>query len=338
MKKAISFVCALVLIWGLAGCGAQSKPDTVVNTFCSAMKAYDRAGMSKCLTSGGDSLTEDNGEADALSQDLFDYLKTCASQMTYTVQSSSVQDNKGTVTVKFSYVDASPVVTAALGAYMQQGFVMALSGADDTAMTQLFTSVFNEKKDSVKTGTAEATLTFACTKTDSGWMIDSLPDGTQSVLLSNADKAFSALDSDSGTDDKDVVWHDVPMGQTAVMATVNICVTGYQETASLSSQYAHADAQEGTKFVILDVTVENITKDPLPFDSDSLPLSDSQGRHFSTYQDAFQYTDESFLLTTLSPNIKQSGQLIYNVPQDTAGCYLAVLKSGTNDGYRLLTK
>ena len=45
-------------------------------------------------------------------------------------------------------------------------------------------------------------------------------------------------------------------------------------------------AQDGTKFVVFSVVIENITKDTLNFYND---LTESQGRKYDPYADAFWY-------------------------------------------------
>lgn len=345
MKKIISLVCAMVLIVSLVGCGPQAKPDTVVTTFCDAMKAYDRETMSSCVASGGEDLTEETETKaeDELTNQIFDYLKICTSKMTYSIQNSKVNEDKGTVTVKFKYVDVSPMVTAALGEYMQQALVMAFSGADEDTMSQLFVSIFDKKKDSMDTGTAESTLDFSCTKTDEGWKIDSVPDGAESILLSNVDKAFESMNfggsGDSGSTDgepENAVLNDVPLGQTLELATVSMCVTKCEEDTSLVSEYSSTDAQSGTKFVLFTVDVENITKSPITFDISDIMFYDSQKRSYNPFNDAYWYVDDSLSYAELSPNIKQTGKIIYNVPEDAQRYYFAVRKSGTDDYYRFL--
>ena len=94
-------------------------------------------------------------------------------------------------------------------------------------------------------------------------------------------------------------------------------------------------AQDGTKFVVFSVLIENITKDTLNFYND---LTDSQGRKYDPYADAFWYFDENFCYTDLAPNTAKRGVFVYNVPTDSADYYLSVLKAGTDDGYRLYAK
>ena len=122
------------------------------------------------------------------------------------------------------------------------------------------------------------------------------------------------------------------------LATIKICVTGCEEKNELKAEYFEPEvAQEGTKFVVFSVVIENITKDSLNFDND-LVLTDSQGRNYDPYSDALWYFDETFSYTDLAPNIAKSGVFVYNVPADSADYYLSVLKADTDDGYHLYAK
>lgn len=170
-----------------------------------------------------------------------------------------------------------------------------------------------------------------------------MPDGAESILLSNVDKAFESLNfgdsGDSGSADGEpvnAVWHDVPLGQRVELATVSMCATKCEEAASLESDYRSTDAQSDTKYVIFTVDVENITKSPITFDTSDIMFYDSQERSYNPYDDAFLYTDDSLSYAELSPNIKQTGKIIFNVPEGAQGYYFAVSKSGTDDYYRFL--
>ncbi len=46
------------------------------------------------------------------------------------------------------------------------------------------------------------------------------------------------------------------------------------------------------------------------------------------------YVDESFSYVELEPNMKKTGNFIYNVPEDSSGYYFACMKDGTNEGYK----
>ena len=156
------------------------------------------------------------------------------------------------------------------------------------------------------------------------------------ALQSLAADAFDDADAEDAPEN--TIWHDVPLGQEVELATIKICVTGCEEKNELKAEYFEPEvAQEGTKFVVFSVVIENTTKDSLSFDND-LVLTDSQGRNYDPYSDALWYFDETFSYTDLAPNIAKSGVFVYNVPADSADYYLSVLKADTDDGYRLYAK
>ena len=125
MKKVISLALALLLALPLAGCSG-SKPDTVVTTFCSAVQAFDFEKAATCMENGSEDLEDPYDDAemeeDLSSEQVMTYLKECASKMTYKIGESKVDGESATVPVSFTYVDAGPVITSALGEYITQAF------------------------------------------------------------------------------------------------------------------------------------------------------------------------------------------------------------------------
>ena len=350
MKRVVSLVLALLLALSLVGC-SDSKPDTVVATFCSAVQAFDFEKAAACMENGSEDMEDpyDNAEMeeDLSSEQVMAYLKECASKMTYKIGESKVDGESATVSVSFTYVDASSVITSALGEYITQAFAMAFSGADDAQMEELFSNIFMEKTESVETGTATADVTFSCIKVDGDWKITSFSEEAEeaitNILTSNIASAFErfgeAFDDEGGEEaPENTVWHDVPLGQEVELATIKICIAGCEEKNELTAEYfAPEVAQAGTKFVVFSVIIENTTKDSMSFDND-FGLTDGRGRNYDPYSNALWYFDETFCYTDLAPNIAKSGVFVYNVPEDSTDYYLSVLKAGTDDGFRLYAK
>lgn len=347
MKRVVSFALALLLALSLTGCSG-SKPDTVVKTFCGALQSFDFEKAAACMANGSEALEDPYDdpkmEEDLSNEQVMTYLKECASKMTYKIGEVKVDGENASVSVSFTYVDASPVITSALGEYITQAFALAFSGADDAQMEELFSNIFMEKTESVEAGTAAADVTFNCVKEDGDWKITAFTDEAEEVLTniltSNIVSAFEGFgesfgDEDSAETPENTVWHDVPLGQEVELATLNICITGCEEKSELTAEYYDSDvAQDGTKFVVFSVVLENTTKDTMNFDNDFV-LTDSQGRNYDPYSDALWYYDETFCYTDLAPNIAKSGVFVYNVPADAADYYLSILKAGTDDGYHL---
>lgn len=138
-------------------------------------------------------------------------------------------------------------------------------------------------------------------------------------------------------DEKEYTWRNIPLGKEVELATIKIKLTGVEETKKLKSSFSSDIAKEGTKFVLITAEIENITKDPLPFNNE-IPLHDNQDRRFNPYEDAIWYTDNAFSYVELAPNIKETGTIIYNVPDDSTDYSLKIIKDGTDEGYVLLTR
>ncbi len=351
MKKILSLFLAGALLVSLVGCSSASKPEPTVTKFCDALKAFDMETAASCFVSEDATIEDPYTDGDAEEQDIFteqaiEYLKNCASEMTYTIGESTIDGDTAVVPVTFTYVDASPVVSAAIMEYFSQALVLAFSGADDATLEALFGTIFMEKAESVNTGTTTSTVEFECIKTDNDWKIQTLNEDAQheidNIISCNIEKALDSFgdefsdDSSGNLDTEDeYVWSDIPAGQVLQLATIKISIAGCEETDKLTADYYDPDiAQEGTKYVVITATVENITKSTLEFNND-FSLYDSQGREYQPYSDALWYFDETFSYTELAPNITTTGTFVYHVPADAEDYYLVAVKSGTNEAYRL---
>ena len=197
IQKAWALVLAAALVLALAGCGAQPKAEDTVRQFCDAMKTLDLETMQSSVSSRGEDqtdleelLTGEDSEEYAF---LLDYVKELAGQIDYEITAASQDGDKGTVTVHFKHIDASDVVKRAFQDYLMKGIGMAFSGAGEEEMAQLLKDCFAEAIRTTKTGEAEATIEFKCTKKDGKWLIDEVPDELASVIMGNMDKALEGL-------------------------------------------------------------------------------------------------------------------------------------------------
>ena len=188
MKRIIPAILSMVFLLSLAGCGASSKPEDVVSTYCNAMKNFDTETASQCMVSGDsdfdDAFTSDvEGDGANLGDErLIEYLKTNAAKITFKVGAATVEGDTATVPVSFTYVDASAVVSAALGEYITQALGLALSGADEATMEELFTTIFLEKAEATELGEVTSDITFRCEKVDDTWKITTLSDGDVAAI------------------------------------------------------------------------------------------------------------------------------------------------------------
>lgn len=192
MKKLGILLMSLLVCFSLSACG--SKPDPTVTNFCDAMKQYDFNTMKKYVVDGDKNSIEDPfSSSEGMTEQTLNILKECVSKMSYEIESSEVTDKTAKVTVKFNYVDLSPVITDAVSEYMQQAFMMALSGANEETMETLFDNIFNEKYKASETTMITDSVEFECENTDNGWKISKVPDDVVNILSSNMVKAFEGF-------------------------------------------------------------------------------------------------------------------------------------------------
>ena len=338
MKKFLSFILSLAMAISLIGCGAEEGPDVVVKSFCDAMKQYDVTAMLNCTVGGAEENQEDLSSSDEMPEEFEAYFAELMGTITYTIGEATVAENTATVPVDFTYADISPVMTAVLGEYITQAFALAFAGASDEDMDVLLVSIFNEKKNSIDAGTAEITVNFPCTKTDAEWKISEVPEGVATVLTCNIEAAFAGFDETEDSNDSSEEFSnmiDVPMGTEIALATIKVKVTDCVETTELTHEYYDPDvAQAGTKYVVYTVEIENTSTDTISFDAETFAITDSQGRHYEVYDDAFWYYDSFIPYNDYAPNIPQSGNLVYLVPEDCEGYHFIIGKSGTSDAYK----
>lgn len=140
MKKVLAVLFTTAMLLVLAGCSLGEKPDKVVTTFCEALKNFDSEAASACVASGETGVEKElsqREEDNASAEQMFDYMKQQADQMTYTVGEATVDGDQATVPVTFTYVDASSVVQEALTDYIGQAFALAFSGASEEDLENL---------------------------------------------------------------------------------------------------------------------------------------------------------------------------------------------------------
>lgn len=210
MKKITAVLLAIVMLVGLAACGAGgAKPDATVKKFCEGMKAFDFEAMQACMDKKFDEdeiLTEEMEELASF----YEYMKKSASDIKYTIGDSKVDGDNATVTVDVEYDDASELtketfhdyfgvlfgaITDVISGDAEIEFSEDMSEEDqEKAALELFDKLFTEKQESVKIGKSNATLTFELKKADKEWKITKVSDEFADVLTANMVKAIDDLD------------------------------------------------------------------------------------------------------------------------------------------------
>lgn len=192
-----------VLVFTVSGCGAVAKPEDTVSNFLNAAKEFDLEKMSTYVVSENAGKISELDSEDETEQYFLDYLKECASKMSYEIKSSIVTDDSAVVTVNFKYIDSSLLLASVIQEVFSQAIASAFSGAEltDEQQSAMFTDAIQKYRDSAVDSYIESKVDVNCTKTDDGWLIDSVNDDLGNVLMSNFINASDGLSSSFGDSD-----------------------------------------------------------------------------------------------------------------------------------------
>jgi hypothetical protein len=124
------------------------------------------------------------------------------------------------------------------------------------------------------------------------------------------------------------------------LATIRFKVNSVKESQTLSGGFGTpAIAKENAKFVIIDLSITNITDANFTFfPDDRFRLVDDKGRQFTTYGDTIGSVENYLNVRELAPSITESGVLVYEIPKDVMSYSLLVGKGGTNEIYKVFLK
>jgi hypothetical protein len=168
-------------------------------------------------------------------------------------------------------------------------------------------------------------------------------------IRSAISKAFSGVTSASPSPTpvsvveeakKEMVVIDKKVGDEIVLATATLKVNQTEEVKTLSAKYsAPKVAKEGTKFVTVNLDITNTTKSEYSFAPDDVfLLVDNQKREYTTYSDSIGAIDNYLNYKSLSPSIKQTGFLVYEIPDDDTSYSLVTSKAGSKELYIIKLK
>ena len=123
------------------------------------------------------------------------------------------------------------------------------------------------------------------------------------------------------------------------LATMKFKINSADEKSSVKSSYGSAKtASDGSKFVVINLTVTNITKESFDFDSDGIRLTDDQDRKFDTWSDTIGGIDNYLEVRELQPSIPETGFMVYELPNDASSYKMNIGKKDTNEVYSIKIK
>lgn len=347
MSKRLKVILLIITICviGILVFNIINSPKYEVNKLCKAIKNFDKVKINTLVE--GDDLFNTSEEANQnfMSEDVTKYFKENVKDLKYDIDNIEIENDKATVKVRFTYIDAGDIFLEACGEYTQKAFQLAFSGMSNDGMNDIFQSVVEQKLKESEPKESKVTVEIECAKQGNKWKIQSLSDKTHYEIVNimscgiikKADYFGGVSDDSIDEEVTEYNWSDIPLGKELELATINMTIRKCTETYKLTADYVDTQyAPDGSKFIVIDVVIENTTKSTLNFNND-IYLYDSNDREYAPYS-AVMYFDETFLYTDLAPNIKTKGTMVYNIPNDAKDYYLVTAKAGTNEAYRLMLK
>lgn len=129
---------------------------------------------------------------------------------------------------------------------------------------------------------------------------------------------------------------DEPIGQDVALQTLSFKVISSIEQSYLQSSFGSpTGADAGAKFVVVTLSVTNLTNANFTLPFNAFVLLDSQGRAFQPYQNTIGSVDDYLAETQLAPGIAKQGVFVYELPLDSTSYSLVVGKGGSDALYRV---
>lgn len=358
MKKKFTLITIFILLLiSVVACSGQDNPEKVVSEYVDAMKNFDFELMASKINPNDKEAKEEVSSLyeegqDSMEKYFIEYVEANAKKITYKINQSKIDGDKAVVSVDFKYVDGAPLFKATFREYMKEAFSLAFTEGEltDEEYSEMFIAAMEKENKSIEETFMEKTLDINCIKVDGEWYIDEPDEEILDIAMSNMMSAIDEIDESFDFEDDEEPAIDIEeieeeknliekaIGEEAELKTLNLKVTKVEESKKLTSEY-YEDvlAKEATKFVLVSMDAVNLTKTEISF-PDDLKLIDNQDREFSIYSESIGAIDDYLEYKDLAPSIKESGRLVYQVPEDSTNYYILVGKEGTDDVYKFILK
>lgn len=198
MKKTLAALLILTLVLSLSACGA--KPETAVDQYFTAAKAFDTEGMKAVIDPANEEsvaatadLTKD--KEDGYSEYFQNYLKENAAKITYTISNSEISGDTAKITVDCRYVDGGPILNATITEALQKIIGKAFRGEEFTKeeTNQMFLDIMKTQTATLGETYKETSVEIICIKKDRKWYIAKVDQALLDVVTSGFVSAASGL-------------------------------------------------------------------------------------------------------------------------------------------------
>ena len=224
MKKLVLFM-ALTLVLSLCACSsapaetsepvrtpepvavtdeaAASKPEETVIKFSEAMQAYDIEAMdSFLLKPDTDALLSEygfedstvEGDVDVVTNAVISKMERWAGNMKYELGDVSTDGDLAQVKVKYTYVDASPIIQEFAADLLDRAYAGEFDDSSEEEIEVYLTQLIKEKLVATKVGESVATVTYPLVLVNNEWKIMELPEELENVLTFNLSTSIGEME------------------------------------------------------------------------------------------------------------------------------------------------
>ena len=130
------------------------------------------------------------------------------------------------------------------------------------------------------------------------------------------------------------------IGDEIDMGIFKFTVNGSEEKTSLVGDFNNVTKPgEGAKFIVLNLTITNTTKEQFDFFPDHIfRIIDNQERQYTTFENSIGNVKNYLNVRTLKPSITEGGFLVYEVPQDADSYSLSSMEDENGNSVKVLLK
>ena len=257
LKKLALILAMMLSIVLLYGCGGKA-PTAVVNEYFEKIKSGDTdvQQLFSMIEEEADKVEEadENSESDNLSEEVQNKLLEKVKEITYTVNSETIDGDNAKVNVTVKGMDLNIVI----GKVMQEAFSFALTQAfSGTEMTEeesdaYYNSLFSNYLDEVTY--SDGTLDIELTKVDKEWKISE--DSIITKLLFGMDEStFGSGSEEESTVGTQEMTLNTPFTVETESGNYNLTIEGVRATEE-RNEFSDKEVKQ---VVFLDYTYENIS-------------------------------------------------------------------------------
>ena len=202
-------------------------------------------------------------------------------------------------------------------------FTISLLGCSDSKRTSELEKTVADLQNKLSELQNETTTTTEVT---------TAPETTQSGITQAEETTEETTTEKVGVIEKKV-------GDEIDMGIFKFIINGFEEKTSLKGIFGTTQAKEGTKFIVLNSTITNTTKEQFTFYPDDIfRIIDNQERQYTAFENSIGATEDYLVGRELNPSISEKGSLVYEVPQDADSYNLFSVEDANGNSVKVLLK